>query len=155
MEPMPSMSWKKLAAALQGKFEETLDHVADVVKDTMLDSEPTGGRNAGLPVPGDLPPLAEDEFLEALEPRLEATIWRAMEVINGVGPGDSLAQAHEAVADLFAALAWETFNAGIRQRIKAAAAGDVPSGPDSWAARYRRMKLLETAFPLARSGDGN
>jgi hypothetical protein len=106
-------------------------------------------------MPENLPPLAEDEFLAALEPGLEATVWRAMEVINAVGPGDSLELAHEAVADLFAALAWETFNAGIHQRIQAGAAANFPTCSDSWAARYRRMKLLETAFPLARSADDN
>jgi hypothetical protein len=156
MEPMPPMSWKKLAGALKGKLDETLDQVANLLKDTMLDSEPAGGRKAFEPMPDYLPPLDEQAFLQALEPRLEETFWRVTEVLNAVRPGDNLEQSREAVADLFAALAWEAFNAGMRQRIEAGVATEFPpfeSDRDSWAARYRRMKLLDAAFPLVPASD--
>jgi hypothetical protein len=156
MEPMPPMSWTKLAGALKGKLDETLDQVADLLKDSMLDAEPAARRKPDEPMPEHLPPLDEEAFLQALEPRLEETFWRVTEAINAVRAGDNLERTREVVADLFAALAWEAFNAGIRQRIEAGVAEECPPfepDRDSWAARYRRMKLLEAAFPLTPAGD--
>jgi hypothetical protein len=150
MDPMRRMSWKRLAAAMHGKFEDTLDHWADLLKNAVLDGE-LAEPNGPPPPPllGELPSLTPEELTLRLRAALAKTLKCVTEAVNGLEPGQPLQPCQEAVADLFAELAWEAFELGLRMRLDAATSvpgAGAPSG--SWAEKYRRMKALEAAFPL-------
>jgi hypothetical protein len=149
MDPMRRMSWKRLAAAMHGKFEDTLDHWADLLKNAVLDGELAEPNGPPPPLLGDLPPLTPQEFAARLRASLAKTLQCVTEAVNELEPGQPLQPCQETIADLFAELAWEAFELGLRMRLDAAArVPGVASPSGSWAEKYRRMKALEAAFPL-------
>jgi len=153
MQPMPPMSWTKLAAAMHGKFDETLDRLADAVKDSILDWEGAHGCAGAGPVVASLPPVSGDDLVAALRGRVEDALRLAAGVVNDVRPGERLADRREEIIDLFTALACEAFEVALQLRLDAAAAelaGTAP--PGDWAQKYRRMRVAEAAFPPPDAG---
>jgi hypothetical protein len=145
-------TWGHLAQEFHDKLEETLERLADLVKDLMLD----GGRrpaSAGL-LPDDLPPVPPEALVRALRDRAEAALRQAAEAVNAVGPGEHLGAGQEQVADVFLSLAREAFEIGLRLRLDAATRTLEPVAQGDWALRYRRMVLLEAAFPPDEDADG-
>jgi hypothetical protein len=145
MHTLPPPTWGRLAQEFHHKLEDTLERLADVVKDLVLDGghRPT---SAGL-LPDALPPVPPEALLRALRDRAEAALCRAAEAVNAIRPGEHLGAGKEQVADVFLDLAREAFEIGLRLRLDAAARTLEPAAQGDWALRYRRMLLQEEATP--------
>lgn len=152
MKTLSPPTWGRLAQEFHDKLEETLERLADLVKDLMLD----GGRRpsaSGL-LPDALPPVPPEALVRALRDRAEAALRQAAEAVNAGRPGEPLGAGQERVADVFLTLAREAFEIGLRLRLDAAARTLEPAAQGDWALRYRRMLLLEEAFPADGDSDG-
>jgi hypothetical protein len=151
MHPMPPPSWTKLAAAMRDKAEETLDRLADAIKDSVIDWERAEPMPGERPVLDWLPPVPEERLAEALRDRLADALHRLAEAVNEVRPGDPRTATREELCEQFAALAWEAFEVGVQLRLDAAVAelAGAPAAPGAWVEKYRRMRATEAAFPLS------
>jgi hypothetical protein len=137
MNELSSRSW----------FDDLVDRLADRVKDAILDIDFDDEAPEELP-PEPLPAVNRDLLTAAMRDRTEATLRAAAEVINDVQPGPGWEESQRHVAELFVELARETFATGLRLRTAAAVyrpAESVVGG--LWAERYRRMRIMNAAFP--------
>jgi hypothetical protein len=127
------------AAGVWNRIEQTLEQMADVIKDLLLDGSLDANTPALLIEP--LPPMPRERFIEAMRPAVEATLRRAADVINRAPTGRIVAASEERVGEGFAALWREALEVGVRLRLEAAEAqlppGERPQG--EWAKRFRRM----------------
>jgi hypothetical protein len=151
MNTLSPPTWGRLAQEFHDKIEETLQRLADLVKDLMIDGDrrpPADGR-----LPDALPPVPPEALVRALRDRAEAALRLAAEAVNDVRPGEPLGAGQERVADVFLELAREAFEIGMLLRLDAAAQARQLPAQGAWAKRYRRMVLLEDAFPAEDGGD--
>ena len=144
----PSSSWHPLSAT-RSWLDETLDRLADAVKDALLDWEWENDEWEGLPSPRDLPPVNEKEFLDVLRFQTEQTLRDVAATVNEIRPGVGWQRGQRLVAERLAELARDAFAVGLQMRLNAALRKPaVPQpAPGLWAARYRRMMLETSAFP--------
>jgi hypothetical protein len=130
---------------MQERVDAAMDHMADVIKDALLDGLGADGRPEGEApaVPPALPPIPTEAFVELMRARVEETLRQVAEAISAA-PGDAvLAASEEETCDLFTELWLEALRTGVRMRLDAAEAekpaDDEDKGPGEWARRYRRM----------------
>jgi hypothetical protein len=130
-------------------FDDLVEQLADGVKEAMLDLDFDNDRPEFPAPPEDLPPADREELIAALRDRTEATLRAATILINEVQPGPGWQDGQQRLAELFVELAREAFAMGLRLRTEAALHQPVERPPiiGLWAERYRRMRLMEAAFP--------
>jgi hypothetical protein len=152
MDHPPFRSGKGVSGALRGWFDDFVDQLADSVKDAMLDLDCDDERSESLTSSESLPPLDREELVAALRERTEATLRAAAVLINEVRPGPGWQEGQQHLAELFATLAREAFAVGLRLRTETALhrPTDRPPVDGLWAERYRRMRLMDAAFPEVR-----
>jgi hypothetical protein len=66
---------------MRRRVDAALDHMADVIKDALLDGFDFGDEDEG-PAPPTPGPLSADEFVRRMRPRVEDTLRKAAEVLN-------------------------------------------------------------------------
>jgi hypothetical protein len=149
MNDLSSRVANDLPGGLRGWFDDLVDRLADGVKDAMLDLDFENERDELPAPPESLPPADRDELIAALRLRTEAALRSAATLINEVQPGPGWQEGQQQVAELFVELAREAFAVGLRLRTDAALhqPTDHPPVMGLWAERYRRMRLMDAAFP--------
>src|SRR5262249_18314937 len=115
-----SSSWHPSPASLRSWIDDTLNHLADAVKDAMLDWDFDDDEWADLPPPQYLPPLSEAEFLAALRGQTERALKDVAAGVNEVRPGVGWQCGQNVVAESLAELAQEAFAVGLQMRLNAA-----------------------------------
>src|SRR5258707_14812267 len=101
MERLPPISWDRLVTLMRRRLDETVEQMADVIKDAMLDWSPVDG---GDPLGEDLPRLSADHFVEAMRGRVEDVLRQMAEAVNDSPAGQLSAAREEQMGDLFAQL---------------------------------------------------
>jgi hypothetical protein len=143
-------SWEKAARSLRDRVEETLDRWSEAVKDAILDWDPDD-EPTEPPLPlEELPPLAPEQFVEALRGPVEETLRQVAETINAAPTGHLVAASEDRLTELFADLWCEALRVGIQLRLDAAEAAR-PDGEKlqgEWARRYRHMRVTGDGLPL-------
>jgi hypothetical protein len=112
-EPSPAASWDERVRLMQAKLDQTLERVADAVKNSLLEwdllpPELRGPQNSL----DHLPPVAREEFADALRGRVEETLRRVADAVNE-------GSHEEQVRILLAELLWDAVDAGVRLRSRA------------------------------------
>lgn len=152
MATPPASPWSHAARTMRERVDAAMDHMADVIKDTLLDGLETGGpREEDPPAepPPALPPISPEVFVAVMRARVEETLRQVAEAINAA-PGDAVqAASEEETCDLFSELWLEALRTGVQMRLDAAAAGQPaeaePEPGGEWARRYRRMHADDEA----------
>jgi hypothetical protein len=102
------ITWGELATALHRKVDETLDRLADVIKDTLLDCELPGGSEDDQ-ASGPLMPLSRERFVETMRPRIEDALRGMADSLNESGGADR-------VGELLEALLRDALHTGLEMR---------------------------------------
>ena len=80
-----------------------------------------------------MPKMSRDEFVAAMQERMEAMLGRVADAINSAPDGFVIAGSEEKVRDLFAELRQQAFEMGLQMRVDAAEAAFPPSeAPVDW-----------------------
>jgi hypothetical protein len=134
--------WSRTARTMRERVDAAIDHMADVIKDALLDGLDLGAERDGAPPTGPLPAISPDEFVEQMRGRVEEVLRRTAHAVNAA-PGDALLTAsEEETCDLFTALWLEALKTAAQMRLDAALAEKAPDAEEpegEWARRYRRM----------------
>jgi hypothetical protein len=156
----PSALAKQLAARVRNEGDNLLTRWADVIKDMLLDWDISDEPDDAEPIADELPPMSEDEFVNALRGRIEATLHRIADVINRAPTGQIIAASEEQVCGILAELYASALELGVQMRLEA---GALPAGPPrtraqgEWAKRWRRMMAGGSDMPVengtARPGE--
>ncbi len=144
MAPRPASPWSRAARALSARVDAAADHMADVIKDALLD---------GLELPDDedeapavpLVPLSPDEFVERMRERVEKALRQVAQILNAA-PDESPARTEEKTSDLFNELWLEALKVAAQMRRESTLAVEHPEGPlpeGEWARRYRLMHTAD------------
>jgi hypothetical protein len=83
-------TWPELVRLLCNKINESLDEMADGIKNAMLDWDPGGVSGMEAPVPQTLP--SREQFIAAMRPRLERALHRMAEALYEPDRGEPLVQ---------------------------------------------------------------
>jgi hypothetical protein len=132
---------------MRRRVDAAMDHMADAIKDALIDGFDLGDDSDEEPAAESLPPVLPEEFVEAMRGRVEQTLRKVAAAIN-VAPGEAVPAAGvEETCDLFTELWLEALRVGVRLRLEAADrlqdayAAEEP--PSEWARRYRRMHAVD------------
>jgi len=149
MKHLPRTPWKKFLDSLRHRVEESLERMADVIKDAILDWE-VGMDAAAERLPlEELPPMAPARFVEAMRDKVDAILWSVAEAINDAPTGHIVAASEEQIGKLLEELWCEALRQGVQQRIDAAQSGLRPSQrlQGEWAKRLHRMTVAGASLP--------
>jgi hypothetical protein len=122
------------------RVDAAMDHMADVIKDTLLDGLEFRDEDDDLPA-APLAPLSPDEFVERMRERVERTLRQVAEVLNEA-PDEIPARTEEKTSDLFTDLWVEALSVAAQLRLEATLSEEQPATalPEGeWARRYRLM----------------
>ena len=135
------MSLQYLGESVRSSVAETLERLADAIRDAMLDSSWAEGPEADGPGPP-LPSMDVNHFVELMRGKVEETLRKAGQIINDAPTGEVAAASAGQLDDLFGELSHLAVMLGLQLRLEAAeveaAPGQRPQG--DWAKRWRRMK---------------
>jgi hypothetical protein len=122
------------------RVDAAMDHMADVIKDALLDGLQFCDDEDEPPVVP-LLPLSPDEFVERMRPRLERTLRQVAGVLNAA-PDEAPARTEEKTSELFTELWLEALKLAARMRLESTLAEEQPEmalPEGEWARRYRLM----------------
>jgi hypothetical protein len=83
-------TWPELVRLLCNKINESLDEMADGIKNAMLDWDPSGESGTEAPAPQALP--SREQFVAAMRPRLDRALHRMAEALYEPDRGEPLGQ---------------------------------------------------------------
>ncbi|MBY0523703.1 MAG: hypothetical protein K2R98_09895 [Gemmataceae bacterium] len=139
---------KRLREVL-GSGGDSLERVADAIKDAILDWELPETDDSDVSPLDALQPMAPADFIEAMRPRIEETLLKVADAINEAPTGQLLAASEARVTDLILEMALESLQVGLRLRLEATQAGspttEMPQG--AWARKYRKMRTARDTMP--------
>lgn len=149
--------WDRFVGRVRDRIEDTVERVADAIKDFLLDAGTAEDADFTRPAAEDPPPFSREDFLAALRPRVEETLGRLADVLNETPGGQLSAACEEHLTNLFARLWCEALQLGQQMRSDAVHAVPAPfkPAPGEWARRYRRMQPVSPGRLPFRSGPGN
>jgi hypothetical protein len=101
------MTWAELAAALHRKVDDTLERLADTIKDTLLDGQLPASEDDAETAP--VVPVARERFVEAMRPRIE-------EALRGMADSLNERRDADAVGELLEALLRDALQTGLAMR---------------------------------------
>jgi len=136
----PASPWSHAAHCMRQRVDAAMDHMADVIKDALLDGLELADDDDVPAAP--VVPLSPDEFVEQMRPRVERAMRQVAQILNDA-PYESPAATEEATGEVFSELWLEALTVAARARLDATLAEqlpEVPSPEGEWARRYRRMR---------------
>jgi hypothetical protein len=140
MATRPASPWSRAARTMRQHVDAAMNHMADVIKDALLDGLEPGDEDDDVPV-APLTPLVPDEFVRRMRGPTERALRQVAEVLNAA-PYAAPAAIDEATGELFTELWLEALQVAAQMRLDADLAGkppDVEPPQGEWARRYRRM----------------
>jgi len=141
MASRPASPWSRTAGSMRQRVDAAMDHMADVIKDALLDGLEFGEDDDDDTPVAPLSPLSPDEFAARMRERVERTLGQVAAVLNAAGEA-SPAAVEEATCDLFTELWLEALRVAAHLRLETTLAAEGPEEelPEGeWARRYRRM----------------
>jgi hypothetical protein len=165
-----------LTQAWRGRAQATLEHTADVIKESLLDwcffDDSPDPEAAPEQATEPLPPLDREAFVQGMRGRFEEALADVALVLEEAPTGKAIADSEERIGNLLADLVWDAVATGLQMRSDAAAAerlhpgnlvvpaaprnhlsgSGLPAGCGSqlhWDEKYRRMRAAALAARLA------
>jgi hypothetical protein len=132
---------RRLLEVLCGSGGDSLERVADRIKDALLDWELPWDTERRAALPDDLLPMSPADFVAELRGRVEEVLWHLAAVINDAPACQLDTVGRQRVAELLGVLVQEALERGVQLRLEATEAGPplLPLPEGAWASRYRRM----------------
>jgi hypothetical protein len=126
---------------LAERVDETLDHLADTIRDTLMDWRVPGRPARSAPEPWSS--VRADQLHEAMRGPVCEALLAVAETINESGDAPSLLDCKEQLQPLFDDLLHVALARAERLRINAALADLPPAERDGWVGHLRRMRAGE------------
>jgi hypothetical protein len=137
----PSASpWSRAALSMRERVDSAMDHMADLIKDALLDGLEFSDEDEGAVAP--LVPLSPDQFVERMRPRVDRTLRQLAQALNAAGD-ESPAANDERTSELFHELWLEALKVAAQLRLESTLVEELPEvelPQGEWARRYRRMQ---------------
>ena len=138
MNRISSASWERLLETMRRRVDDTVEELADAVKDAMLDWSPGDFRDTP---PQCLAPLDPDCFIGEMRGPVEEVLRQVAAAVNDSPDGHLDSRREEQVSDLFAQLWCEALDVGrqLRERGATGPHDELPPPQGEWARRLRRI----------------
>jgi hypothetical protein len=124
---------------MRDHVDAAMDHMADLIKDALLDGLEFSDDDDEAPAP--LVPLSPDEFVLRMRERVDRTLRQIADVLNAA-PDQSPARTEEQTSELFSDLWVEALKVAAQLRLESTLVEEQPDAElpqGEWARRYRHM----------------
>src|SRR5436309_3217880 len=108
--------WDRFVGGVRDRIEDSLERMADAIKDFLLDAGEARDADTTQPLAEDLLPLSREAFIAALRPRVEETLGHLADALNETPGGQLSAARDERLTDLFARLWCDALELGQQMR---------------------------------------